>query len=109
MSKRIKKLNGILNMINYCLNNGVHLRFKSSTPKTAPRIRGIFIETFAEGYLFYKGLVKMTSYNAPYHARKILDQRRIYEDEHIEEVLEKAMEFGAFSYQIVDNILKGYP
>jgi len=82
---------------------------KSSTPKTAPRIREIFIETFAEGYLFYKGLVKMTSFNAPYHAKKILEQRRIYEDEHIEEVLEKAMEFGAFSYQTVGNILKGYP
>ena len=71
---------------------------KSSTPKTAPRIREIFIETFAEGYLFYKGLVKMTSYNAPYHAKKILEQRRIYEDEHIEEVLEKAMEFGALGW-----------
>jgi len=82
---------------------------KSSTPKTAPRIREIFMETFPEGDIFYKGLVKMTSYNAPYHAKKILEQRRIYADEHIEEVLEKAMEFGAFSYQAVGNILKEYP
>jgi len=50
---------------------------KSSTPKTAPRIREIFIETFAEGYLFYKGLVKMTSYNTPYHAKKILEQENL--------------------------------
>jgi len=82
---------------------------KSSTPKTAPRIREIFIETFSEADIFYQGLVKTTSYNAPYHAKKILEQRRIYEDEHIEEALQKAIEFGAFSHQAVENVLKSYP
>lgn len=82
---------------------------KSSTPKTAPRIREILMETFPEGYVFYQGLVKMTSYNAPYHAKRILEQRRIYEDQHIDEALQKAIEFGAFSHQAVGNILKNYP
>jgi len=82
---------------------------KSSTPKTAPRIREIFVETFSKADVFYQGLVKMTSYNAPYHAKKILEQRRIYEDQFIEETLQKAMEFGAFSHQAVGNILKEYP
>ena len=53
--------------------------------------------------------MKTTSYNAPYHAKKILEQRRIYEDEHIEEALQKAIEFGAFSHQAVENVLKSYP
>lgn len=82
---------------------------KSSTPKTAPRIREIFVETFSKADVFYQGLVKMTSYNAPYHAKKILEQRRIYEDQFIEEALQKALEFGAFSHQTVGNLLKEYP
>ena len=43
------------------------------------------------------------------HAKKILEQRKIYQDECIEEALERAMEFGAFSHGAVRNILKGYP
>lgn len=82
---------------------------KSSTPKTVPRIREIFVKTFPEGDVFYQELVKMTSCNAPYHAKKILEQRKIYQDECIEEALERAMEFGAFSHGAVRNILKGYP
>jgi len=82
---------------------------KSSTPKTAPRIREIFVTTFPEGRVFYQELVKMTSYNAPYHAKKILEQRRIYQDECIGDALQRAMEFGAFSHGAVGNILKGYP
>ena len=82
---------------------------KSSTPKTAPRIREIFIETFPQADVFYKGLVKITSYNAPYHAKKILEKRRIYQDEFIEEALQIAIEFGAFSHGAVGNILKEYP
>lgn len=82
---------------------------KSPTPQSIPRIREIFMETFGEAHIFYQGLLKMTSYNAPYHAKKILEQRRIYEDEHIEEAMQKALEFGAFSHQAVENILKNYP
>ena len=82
---------------------------KSSTPKTAPRIREIFFKTFNQAGVFYKGLVRMTSYNAPYHAKKILEQRRIYQDEFIQEALQKAIEFGAFSYRAVENILREYP
>jgi len=82
---------------------------KSSTPKTAPRIREIFIESFSEADIFYQGLVKTTSYNASYHAKKILEQRKIYEDECIEKALQKAIEFGAFSHRAVENILKEYP
>jgi len=63
---------------------------KSSTPKTAPRIREIFIQTFNQANIFYKGLVKMTSYNAPYHAKQVLEQRKIYDDASIEEALQKA-------------------
>lgn len=82
---------------------------KSSTPKTVPRIREIFIETFNAADLFYKGLLKKTSHNAPYHAKKILEQRRIYQNKFIEEALQKAIGFGAFSHQAVEGILKGYP
>ncbi len=82
---------------------------KSSCPKTAPRIREIFLGSFASGDKFYEGLVRNVSYNAPYHAKKILEQRRIYEDEFIEEALEKAREFGAFSSQAVKNILASCP
>jgi len=82
---------------------------KSSTPKTAPRIREIFFDSFASGDKFYQGLVRSVSYNAAYHAKKILEQRSIYEDEFIEEALKKAREFGAFSSQAVKNILAGCP
>jgi len=82
---------------------------KSSCPKSAPRIREIFLGSFASGDKFYEGLVRNVSYNAPYHAKKILEQRRIYEDEFIEEALEKAREFGAFSSQAVKNILASCP
>jgi len=82
---------------------------KSSTPKSSPRIREIFMDTFTFADSFYQGLVKMTSFNAPYHARKILEKRLLYKDQHIEEALEKAIEFGAFSHQAVENILKRYP
>ena len=47
--------------------------------------------------------------NAPYHAKRILEQRRIYEDEYIEKALNKASQFGAFSHQAVEGILKEYP
>lgn len=90
--------------------NQEHYRgIKSSTPKTVPRIREIFIETFDAADLFYKGLLSKTSHNAPYHAKKIVEQRRIYQNKFIEEALQKAVDFGAFSHQAVGNILKGYP
>jgi len=82
---------------------------KSSTPKTAPRIREIFMETFREGDSFYRGLVGKTLSNAPYHAKRILEQRRIYQDEYVEKALKKAIQFGAFSHQAVEGILKEYP
>jgi hypothetical protein len=82
---------------------------KSSTPKTVPRIRELFMETFREADSFYRGLVGKTLSNAPYHAKRILEQRRIYEDEHIEKALNKASQFGAFSHQAVEGILKEYP
>jgi len=91
------------------IQKGHYQGIKSSTPKTAPRIREIFIETFTCADVFYQGLVKMTSFNAPYHAKKILEQRTIYQDKDIEKALQKAAEFGAFSHQTVGNILKQYP
>ena len=86
-----------------------YLGIKSSTPKTAPRIRDVFARQFPTGQSFYQGLVTQTSLNAAYHASIILGLREYYTDEVIDSALQKAGQYHAYSQQAIKGILKSAP
>lgn len=86
-----------------------HYEALCAMPKSSPRIRELFTAVFPSGAPFYQGLKERLSVNAAYHAQKILFLRDYYDDTVIEEALQKALAFKAFSHEAVGNILKPYP
>jgi len=83
-----------------------HYKELQRIPRTAPRIKEVFIQTFSSGKQFYELLQQKNKYHAAYHARKILDLRTYYPDEAIEQALQKATKFKAASFKTIANILK---
>lgn len=87
----------------------VHYQGLQPVPKSTPRIREVFCEHFPSGEQFYIGLKKRVTCNAAYHAQKILMLREYYSDETIEQAINKALKYKAFSHEAVGNILKQHP